>query len=86
MGLCRQLLQEAYSKGLVRPENPIDEPPEIYHYLIWHHSGRRWRMGAAMMGPDWTHWNGAVDTIMINLGSMLSDLQMREKLQESEKK
>jgi hypothetical protein len=81
-----QLLTDAYAKGLASKDNPIDEIPEIYHYLIWHHSGRRWRMGAAMMGPDWTHWNGAVDTIMITLGSMVSDLQMREKLREIEKK
>jgi hypothetical protein len=76
-----QLLTEAYDKGLAKRDNPIDELPEIYHYLIWHHSGRRWRMGAAMMGPDWAHWNGAVDTIMINLGAMLSDLEMREILE-----
>lgn len=73
------LLASAYADGLISKDNPIDEMPEIYHYKIWHHSGRRWRMGAAMMGPDWTHWNGAVDTIMINLGSMISDLDMRKK-------
>jgi hypothetical protein len=76
-----QLLMDANRKGLVSQDNPIDELPEIYHYLIWHHSGRRWRMGAAMMGPDWAHWNGAVDTVMINLGAMISDLEMREKIQ-----
>ncbi len=26
---------------------------------IWHHEGRRWRMGAFMQGPDWEHWHGA---------------------------
>ncbi|MDH4317535.1 MAG: multiheme c-type cytochrome [Desulfobulbaceae bacterium] len=25
---------------------------------IWHHEGRRARHGAAMMGPDYTHWHG----------------------------
>ena len=78
------LLVDAYANGLVSPENPLDEVPEIYHYLIWHHSGRRWRMGAAMMGPDWAHWNGAVDTIMINLGLMISDLELRSRLKELE--
>jgi len=72
------LLTEAYDKGLVNPENPIDKPAEIYHYYIWHHSGRRCRMGASMMGQDYTHWNGAVDTIMKNLGFMISDLELRE--------
>ncbi|NIR25423.1 MAG: hypothetical protein GWN77_00205, partial [Gammaproteobacteria bacterium] len=52
----------------------------IQHYLIWHHDGRRWRMGASMMGPDWTHWNGAVDAIMNKLGTMVNDIEMRRKL------
>ena len=72
------LLQDAYDKGLISKDNPIDETAEIYHYLVWHHSGRRWRMGASMMGPDYAHWNGAVDTIMINLGAMINDLELRE--------
>ncbi|OHD20293.1 MAG: hypothetical protein A2064_02955 [Spirochaetes bacterium GWB1_66_5] len=80
-----RLLQEAYAQGLAAKDNPLDEPPEIYHYLIWHHSGRRWRMGAAMMGPDWTHWNGAVDTLMINLGLMRGELESRRQLQELRK-
>ena len=74
------MLAEAYEDGLADKDNPIDEMPEIYHYLIWHHSGRRWRMGAAMMGPDWAHWNGAIDTIMINLGAMRADLEMRARI------
>ena len=75
------LLKEAYEKGLVSKDNPLDENAEIYHYYIWHHSGRRWRMGASMMGPDYTHWNGAVDTIMKNLGFMINDLELRERTQ-----
>ena len=85
-GYVDGLLAEAYANGLADKANPIDEMPEIYHYLIWHHSGRRWRMGAAMMGPDWAHWNGAIDTIMINLGAMVSDLDMRTRLKEMEEK
>jgi hydroxylamine dehydrogenase len=78
------LLKEAYEKGLADKAIPVDETPEIMHYLIWHHSGRRWRMGAAMMGPDWTHWNGAVDTILINLGTMINDIELRERLSKLE--
>lgn len=74
------LLKEAYKEGLAEKENPIDETPEIMHYLIWHHDGRRWRMGASMMGPDWTHWNGAVDAVMNKLGAMVNDIEMRRKL------
>ncbi len=81
-----KLLAQAYEEGLISKDNPLDETPEIMHYLVWHHSGRRWRMGASMMGPDWTHWNGAVDTIMNKLGTMINDLEMRRKLKAMEKK
>jgi hypothetical protein len=64
------LLNEVYEEELIDPSNPIDEVPEIEHYYIWHHSGRRWRMGAAMMAPDWTHWNGAVDALLADLNTM----------------
>ncbi|MHC4206873.1 MAG: multiheme c-type cytochrome, partial [Planctomycetota bacterium] len=80
------MLQQAYDEGLISKDNPLDETPEIMHYLIWHHDGRRWRMGASMMGPDWTHWNGAVDAIMNKLGAMINDIEMRRKLKEIDEK
>lgn len=80
------LLKQAYKEGLISKDNPLDETPEIMHYLVWHHDGRRWRMGASMMGPDWTHWNGAVDTIMNKLGTMINDIEMRRKIKALESK
>lgn len=76
------LLQQAYDEGLISRDNPIDEQPEILAYLIWHHDGRRWRMGASMMGPDYTHWHGAVEAIMDKLGAMLDWIETRRVLQE----
>ena len=35
-----------------------DEKPEDANYYVWHHEGRRFRMGAIMMGADYTQWNG----------------------------
>jgi uncharacterized coiled-coil protein SlyX len=67
-----QLLQKAYSEGIHDPTNKLDEYMEIMWYYIWHHDGRRWRNGAAMMGPDFAHWFGAVDTVMDKLGRMIS--------------
>ena len=61
------------------PDEHAQNDREIF-YLIWHHDGRRWRMGASMMGPDWTHWNGAVDAVMNKLGTMINDLETRRKL------
>jgi len=37
---------------------PFDEKIEWTYYELWHHEGRRARMGTAMMGPDYTQWHG----------------------------
>lgn len=36
----------------------FDDKIEWTYFLLWHHEGRRARMGAAMMGPDYTQWHG----------------------------
>lgn len=37
---------------------PFDEKIEWTYFFLWHHEGRRARMGASMMGPDYTQWHG----------------------------
>jgi len=37
---------------------PFDEEIEWIFYYLWHHEGRRARMGASMMGPDYVQWHG----------------------------
>jgi len=80
-----ELLDQAYEEGLADKTNPIDEFPEWMWYLIWHHDGRRWRMGASMMGPDYTHWHGAVDAIMDKLGRMQDWMKTVRQVKEVEK-
>jgi len=36
----------------------FNEAIEWTYFYLWHHEGRRARMGAAMMGPDYTQWHG----------------------------
>ncbi len=67
---AKALLDRIYDEGLADKSNSLDEFPEFMWYYIWHHDGRRWRMGASMMGPDWAHWNGIVDTLMDKYGRM----------------
>jgi hypothetical protein len=43
------------------------------------------RMGASMMAPDYTHWDGAVE-VNLTIAEMISDLEIRKKLKELEKK
>ncbi|NOZ83012.1 MAG: hypothetical protein GXN98_04275, partial [Euryarchaeota archaeon] len=81
-----ELLNQAYEEGLISRDNPIDELPEVMYYYIWHHDGRRWRMGASMMGPDWTHWNGAVDALMDKLNMMEEWLEMKRENRELEER
>lgn len=44
-------------KGKITP-TPFDDKIEWTFFELWHHEGRRARMGAAMMGPDFTQWHG----------------------------
>jgi len=38
-----------------------DQLPEVKVYYTWHHTGRRFRHGALMMGADYTQWHGIWD-------------------------
>ncbi|ABU82535.1 multiheme c-type cytochrome [Ignicoccus hospitalis] len=67
-----QLLKKAWAQGIHDPKNKLDEFMEVMWYYIWHHQGRRWRNGAYMMGPDYAHWYGIVDTVMEALNKMIS--------------
>ncbi|MHC4605354.1 MAG: multiheme c-type cytochrome [Planctomycetota bacterium] len=37
---------------------PFDDEIEWTYFYLWHHEGRRARMGASMMAPDYTQWHG----------------------------
>lgn len=43
--------------GRITPDK-FDDKIEWTFYELWHHEGRRARMGASMMGPDYTQWHG----------------------------
>ena len=45
------------SNGLISKTQYDDEIEWTWYYL-WHHEGRRARMGASMMAPDYTQWHG----------------------------
>lgn len=45
------------AEGLITPD-PFDDEIEWTFFYLWHHEGRRARMGASMMGPDYTQWHG----------------------------
>ncbi|MBW1816658.1 MAG: hydroxylamine oxidoreductase [Deltaproteobacteria bacterium] len=55
---AKKMLGDLYAKGLLDKSRFFDERLEVEYYELWHHEGRRARMGAAMMAPDYTWWHG----------------------------
>ncbi|RJX36502.1 MAG: hydroxylamine oxidoreductase [Desulfarculus sp.] len=51
-------LDELYKKGLLPKDAFFKAPLWVQFYELWHHEGRRARMGAAMMAPDYSWWHG----------------------------
>ena len=51
-------LDELYEKNLLDKTKFFDEHLEVEYYELWHHEGRRARMGTAMMAPDYAWWHG----------------------------
>ena len=54
---AKVIVDALYEDELLTPE-AFDETIEFKIYEMWHHEGRRARMGAFMMGPDYTQWHG----------------------------
>ena len=50
---------------------PFDIPLKWTYYELWHHQGRRARMGASMMGNDYVQWHGFYDIAKIFYGDFL---------------
>jgi hypothetical protein len=51
-------LDELYEKMLLDKTRFFDEHLELQFYELWHHEGRRARMGTMMMAPDYAWWHG----------------------------
>jgi hypothetical protein len=54
---AKAVMKKLRDAGKLTP-TPFDEKFEWTYYELWHHQGRRARMGTAMMGPDYTQWHG----------------------------
>ena len=54
---AKSIMDKLYAAKKLTP-TPFDEKIEWTYYELWHHAGRRARMGSAMMGPDYTQWHG----------------------------
>jgi hypothetical protein len=54
----KSLIDSLYKEELLSRDRYFDEDLEWEFYELWHHEGRRARMGAAMMAPDYAWWHG----------------------------
>jgi len=55
---AKKMLDTLYEKGLLDKTKFFDEDLEVEYYELWHHEGRRARMGVMMMAPDYAWWHG----------------------------
>jgi hypothetical protein len=53
-----ELYKKIRSSGLITNDVNFDDEIEWTYFYLWHHEGRRARMGAAMFAPDYTQWHG----------------------------
>ena len=54
---AQNVMNSLREAGKLTP-TPFDEEIEWTFYRLWHHEGRRARMGASMQGPDFVQWHG----------------------------
>jgi hypothetical protein len=55
---AKAIIDNLYKDKLLSRQQYFDEALEWEFYEFWHHEGRRARMGAAMMAPDYAWWHG----------------------------
>lgn len=58
---AQEMMKLVKAEKLIRSDVPFGSELEWIFFELWHHEGRRMRHGAAMMGPDYTHWHGSYE-------------------------
>jgi hydroxylamine dehydrogenase len=56
-------------------KTPFDAPIKWTYFELWHHEGRRARMGASMQGPDYVQWHGFYDIAKIFYGNFIPEAE-----------
>lgn len=55
------IMKMVKEKKLMKNKAAFSNDIEWEYWELWHHEGRRARMGTAMMGPDYAWWHGIYD-------------------------
>ena len=69
----------ALAKPLREHKAAFSAPIDWTWFELWHHEGRRGRHGAAMMGPDYTHWHGTYETARTFYAHFIPELKQMVK-------
>jgi len=77
----KALMDSLYNAGLLSKRSYFDEALEWEFYELWHHEGRRARMGAAMMAPDYAWWHGFYELKhrVVRINQQAEELQKNQK-------
>ncbi len=62
-GPATEIMNMIQEKNLLEYPASFANAIEWTYWELWHHEGRRGRMGASMMGPDYTWWHGIYEVI-----------------------
>jgi hypothetical protein len=76
---AKKVVDKLYDDGLLTKKS-FDEPIEFKIYEMWHHEGRRARMGAFMMGPDYVQWHGFYELLKdrVEIDHMAEELRAKK--------
>ena len=69
-----KIMKLMHAEGLLTSVK-FDEKLEWDYFLLWHHQGRRARMGASMMAPDYTQWHGNFEVAEIWYTQMVPEIK-----------
>jgi len=58
---AKKIIGMLKKKGVLENKAAFSNEVEWQFWELWHHEGRRARMGTAMMGPDYAWWHGIYD-------------------------
>jgi hydroxylamine dehydrogenase len=71
---AKDIMGKLQQAGKISP-TPFDVPIKWTYFELWHHQGRRARMGASMNGPDYAQWHGFYEVARIFYSEFLPEAE-----------
>jgi len=71
---AKDIMQKLTTAGKLTT-TPFDVPIKWTYFELWHHQGRRARMGASMMGNDYVQWHGFYEVAKIFYADFLPEAE-----------